>query len=129
MAAPVLRVARPCSDLAQARRFYCDGLGMAVLAEFAAHDGFDGLVVGLPGLPWHLELVHEHGARVAPPSPEDLIVLYEDDAAAYAERTERVRAAGFAAVSSNNPYWDRCGMTFAGPDGYRVVLARRGWTA
>jgi catechol 2,3-dioxygenase-like lactoylglutathione lyase family enzyme len=128
VAAPVLRVARPCSDLERARRFYCDGLGLPVLAEFSAHEGFDGLIVGLPGAGWHLELVREHGAGVAPPSAEDLVVLYEPDTAALEARVARLRSAGFAPVPSNNPYWDRCGVTFAGPDGYRTVLARRAWT-
>jgi catechol 2,3-dioxygenase-like lactoylglutathione lyase family enzyme len=127
-AVPVLRVARACSDLAQARRFYCDGLGLMVLAEFADHDGFDGLVVGIPGAAWHLELVLERGAALAAPSAEDLIVLYEPDRAAFDALERRLRAAGFAPVPSNNPYWDRCGMTFAGPDGYRTVLAHRAWT-
>jgi catechol 2,3-dioxygenase-like lactoylglutathione lyase family enzyme len=129
MGVPVLRVARACSDLAQARRFYCDGLGLEVLAEFAGHDGFDGLIVGEPGAHWHLELVVEHGAEVTAPSPEDLIVLYEPDRAAFDSRLRRLREAGFGAVPSNNPYWDRCGVTFAGPDGYRTVLAQRAWTA
>ena len=127
MAAPVLRVARACSDLLQARRFYCDGLGLPALAEFAGHDGFDGLVVGLPGAGWHLELVVEHGASVLPPSAEDLIVLYEPDAAAHEDRLQRLRAAGFKATRSNNPYWDRHGTTFVGPDGYRTVIARLAW--
>jgi catechol 2,3-dioxygenase-like lactoylglutathione lyase family enzyme len=129
MAAPVLRVARACSDLAQARRFYCDGLGLAVLTEFAGHDGFDGLIVGLPGAGWHLELVDEQGKRVALPSAEDLIVLYEPDPVAFEARLLRLREAGFESVPSNNPYWDRCGVTFAGPDGYRTVIAHRDWTA
>jgi catechol 2,3-dioxygenase-like lactoylglutathione lyase family enzyme len=128
MNAAVLRVARACSDLDQARRFYCDGLGLQVLVEFADHEGFDGLVVGLPGVPWHLELVVEHGAFVSAPSPEDLIVLYESDPAAYEERRRRLLDAGFEAVRSNNPYWDRCGVTFEGPDGYRTVIAHRAWT-
>lgn len=125
---PVLRVARACSDLEQARRFYCDGLGLAVLAEFADHDGFDGLIVGLPDAPWHLELVVEHRAVVAPPSPEDLIVLYEPDPEASAQRQRRLLDAGYAPARSNNPYWDRCGVTFEGPDGYRTVIAHRAWT-
>jgi catechol 2,3-dioxygenase-like lactoylglutathione lyase family enzyme len=129
MAAPVLRVARACSNLAQARRFYCDALGLSVLAEFADHDGFDGLIVGLPGAGWHLELVVEHGATVARPSAEDLLVLYEPDRAAYELRLQRLRAMGAAVVPSNNPYWDRCGVTFEGPDGYRTVLANRAWAA
>jgi len=129
MAVPVLRVARACSDLARARRFYCDGLGLAVLAEFAGHDGFDGLVVGLPGAGWHLELVLAQGATVAVPSPEDLIVLYAPERSDFEARVRRLRAAGYAPVPSSNPYWDECGVTFAGPDGYRTVLARRAWAA
>jgi catechol 2,3-dioxygenase-like lactoylglutathione lyase family enzyme len=122
-----LRVARPCSDLAAARRFYVDALGLAVLAEFADHQGFDGLIVGEPGAAWHLELVHERGTAVAYPSPEDLLVLYMADAAAYATRVKRLLAAGFPPVPSHNPYWDHDGASFAGPDGYRVVLTQRTW--
>jgi catechol 2,3-dioxygenase-like lactoylglutathione lyase family enzyme len=129
VAAPVLRVARACSDLGQARRFYCDGLGLEVLAEFADHDGFDGLVVGDPGSRWHLELVVEHGATVKLPSVEDLIVLYLPEREEYETRIARLRATGFCSVASNNPYWDRCGVTFEGPDGYRTVLANRSWAA
>ncbi len=36
-------------------------------------------------------------------------------------------AAGFAEVSSFNPYWQRRGRTFADPDGYRVVLQQAAW--
>jgi catechol 2,3-dioxygenase-like lactoylglutathione lyase family enzyme len=122
-----LRVARPCSDLAAARRFYVEALGLAVLAEFADHQGFNGLIVGEPGAAWHLELVHEHGTRVARPSPEDLLVLYLPSEGEYEERRRRVRALGSAPVPSNNPYWDRDGETYEGPDGYRVVLTRRSW--
>lgn len=127
MPAPVLRVARACSDLAQARSFYCDGLGLAVLAQFAGHDGFDGLIVGVPGAGWHLELVVESGAAVARPSADDLIVLYEPDPAVYRERVRRLREAGHAVVPSHNPYWDRHGTTFADPDGYRTVLVDGAW--
>ena len=122
-----LRVARPCSDLAAARRFYVDVLGLAVLAEFADHQGFDGLIVGEPCAAWHLELVHERGIAVARPSPEDLLVLYLADAAAYAARVQRLLTAGFAPVPSHNPYWDHDSASFEGPDGYRVVLTRRTW--
>jgi catechol 2,3-dioxygenase-like lactoylglutathione lyase family enzyme len=122
-----LRVARPCSDLIAARRFYVDALGLSILGEFADHQGFDGLIVGEPGAHWHLELVHERGMAVAHPSSEDLLVLYLGAAAAYETRVQRLVAAGFAPVPSHNPYWDHDGASFAGPDGYRVVLTRRPW--
>ena len=36
-------------------------------------------------------------------------------------------AAGFQAVSSSNPYWERAGRTFEDPEGYRVVLQNAQW--
>jgi catechol 2,3-dioxygenase-like lactoylglutathione lyase family enzyme len=124
---PILRVARASSDLARARRFYCDGLGLAPLGAFEDHDGCDGLIVGLEGAARHVELVHERGAALAPPSVEDLIVLYEPAPARHAACVRRMQAAGFAPVRSHNPYWDRHGATFQDPDGYRAVLARLAW--
>jgi hypothetical protein len=38
-----------------------------------------------------------------------------------------MRDAGFAPVSSFNPYWDRDGLTFEDPDGYRAVLQNAPW--
>lgn len=38
--------------------------------------------------------------------------------------------AGRAPTADNrsfNPYWDRLGVTFEDPDGYRVVLQRDAW--
>lgn len=35
--------------------------------------------------------------------------------------------AGHEPVPAFNPYWDRQGVTFEDPDGYRVVLQRTDW--
>ncbi|WP_205626873.1 VOC family protein [Pseudoponticoccus marisrubri] len=51
---PTLRVARPTDDIAALLPFYRDGLGFSVLAEFRDHDGFDGVMLGAPGAPYHL---------------------------------------------------------------------------
>ncbi len=123
----VVRIARPCSDLAAARRFYVDALGLTVLAEFADHEGFDGLIVGEPGARWHLELVHERDVAVARPSVEDLLVFYLPEPGAFAARKACMASHDYPSVTSHNPYWDRDGVTFEGPDGYRVVLTRRAW--
>jgi len=32
-------------------------------------------------------------------------------------------------VKAFNPYWDRKGLTFEDPDGYRVVLENEEWNA
>ena len=36
-------------------------------------------------------------------------------------------AAGFRAVASFNPYWERRGRTLEDPDGYRIVLQNAAW--
>jgi len=56
-----LRVARPTDQLAAITAMYTRGLGFSVLAEFTAHDGFDGVIVGQPGQPYHLEFTTQHG--------------------------------------------------------------------
>ncbi len=124
---PVLRVARASADLAAARRFYVDALGLTVFGAFADHDGFDGLIVGLPGAVWHLELVCERGAAVMRPSPEDLLVLYEPDAVRHSAWVAGMRHHGFDPVPARNPYWNRHGCSFEDADGYRIVLAQISW--
>ena len=59
------------------------------------------------------------------PSPEYLLVFYVAGRGDLAARAAAVDGAGFARVSSNNPYWARHGVTYADPDGYPVVIAVR----
>jgi hypothetical protein len=40
----------------------------------------------------------------------------------------RMAKSGFAPIPAFNPYWDRCGLTFEDPDGYRIVIQRAAWT-
>nr|WP_276203219.1 hypothetical protein [Pseudoponticoccus marisrubri] len=39
----------------------------------------------------------------------------------------RMEAAGYDPVEAANPYWDRQGVTFEDPDGYRTVLQNAAW--
>ncbi|SMX43556.1 VOC family protein [Maliponia aquimaris] len=128
-AAPVLRVARPTDDIDALVTFYRDGLGFDLLGRFRDHDGFDGVMLGHPRAPWHLEFTRETGRPAGgAPSPEHLLVLYLPDRAAWQAAVGRMRAAGHDPVAAHNPYWDRNGVTFADPDGYRVVLQQADWT-
>ena len=128
MAIPILRVARPTDNLAALRRFYCDGLGLQQISSFTAHDGFDGLLLGHPSAPYHLEFTHQPGHVVGrAPTADHLLVFYLPDAAAWRAAVQRMEAAGFAPVPSCNPYWDAHGRTFEDPDGYRVVLQQAAW--
>ena len=107
---------------------YRDGLGLTVLGGFEGHDGYDGVMLGIPDGPYHLELTRQHG-YVAPraPSAEHLLVLYEPDGARWEAACTRMIAAGFREVPPHNPYWARQGRTFEDLEGYRVVWQRTAW--
>jgi len=123
-----LRVARPTDNLAAVVKFYRDGLGMEVLGTFQNHEGFDGVMVGCRGAAYHLEFTRKFGHRAGPaPTEDNLLVFYLPDKAQWQAAVERLWNAGYKAVRSFNPYWDKSGRTFEDPDGYRVVLQNGGW--
>jgi catechol 2,3-dioxygenase-like lactoylglutathione lyase family enzyme len=125
-----LRVARPTNDIEEQLRFYRDGLGLEVLAQAEASEDFEGVVLGVPGGPWHLELTVAIG-QVAPraPTAEHLLVFYLPDRPAWETAVARLKELGFEPVPSTNPNWDRNGITFTDPDNYCVVLQNTDWTA
>jgi len=123
-----LRVARPSDDLEAVVRFYRDGLGFNVLCEFKDHDGFDGVMLGLPGATYHLEFTRKigHSAGRAP-TEDNLLVFYLPDRTEWQSAVQKLEAAGHRPVSAFNPYWDVTGKTFEDPDGYRIVLQNARW--
>ncbi|WP_421996291.1 VOC family protein [Reyranella sp.] len=126
---PVLRVARPSDDIEALLPFYEQGLGFTVLYRFEDHDGFDGVMLGHASAPYHFEFTRAHGhAAGRAPTSDNLLVFYFPDEEEWTAAVARMRDAGFAAVPAFNPYWDRDGLTFEDPDGYRVVLQRAAWT-
>ena len=123
-----LRVARPTDRLDDVVRFYRDGLGFEIIAAFDDHDGFDGRMLGHPQAPWHLEFTQHRDHRAGhAPTQDNLLVFYLPDRAEWEEAAQRMRDNGYSPVVSFNPYWDRDGITFEDPDGYRVVLQNMAW--
>ena len=123
-----LRIARPTDHLTKIAEQYERGLGLSRLGHFDDHEGFDGVMLGHPQQSWHLEFTHHRGHPVGRALTQDhLLVFYIPDQASQAEAIERMLAAGFAAVTSYNPYWDTAGATFEDLDGYRVVLQQANW--
>jgi hypothetical protein len=98
-------------------------------AEGGARTGeHDLLMLGWPEAPWHLELVHEAARPIEPcPTEEDLLVVYLDEPVPD-ELVARLEEHGGRRVPSPNPYWNEWGVTIEDPDGYRLVLCRRGWS-
>jgi catechol 2,3-dioxygenase-like lactoylglutathione lyase family enzyme len=125
-----LRIARPSDNFEGVLKFYRDGLGFDVLGEFKDHEGFDGVMLGLKGAAYHLEFTRKKGhAAGRAPTEENLLVFYMPNTAEWRTGISKFESAGFKAVKSFNSYWDRNGVTFEDPDGYRVVLQNTAWPA
>jgi ribosomal protein S18 acetylase RimI-like enzyme len=121
-----VRVARHTERLDEVVAFYRDGLGLVEIGGFRDHDGYDGVFLGIPGTGAHLEFTAGGGEGVPAPHRESLLVLYMGDEAAVAEAAARL---GADPVTPANPYWAGHGLTFADPDGFRVVLVPECWVA
>ena len=128
MTVPILRVARPTDNLPALLRFYGEGLGLEQLAAFRNHNGFDGVMLGRPQVPHHLEFTHQpgHGAGRAP-TADKLLVLCLPRADEWQAAVPRLEAAGFAAVPAHNSHRDHLVRTFEDLDAYRVVLQQAEW--
>ena len=125
-----LRVARPTDDLDAVVRFYRDGLGFSVLASFEGHNSFDGVMLGHAGASYHLEFTRKAGHEAGrAPTQDNLLVFYLPDRGEWQAAVDRLAGLGHRPATSFNPYWDRTGATFEGPDGYRVVLQNAPWPA
>jgi catechol 2,3-dioxygenase-like lactoylglutathione lyase family enzyme len=122
-----IRVARPSRDLDAARRFYGEALGLPVVASFDHHDGYSGVVFGLPDASRQLELVAHEGEQPAP-TEEDQLVLYLGSAEELEATASRLRAAGLEPRVPANPYWERTGaVRFVDPDGFGLILSPEAW--
>jgi hypothetical protein len=107
---------------------YTKGLGLSIIGRFEAHQGFDGVMLGHPGGPYHLEFTVCHSHPIVPaPTPEDLLVLYIPDKPQWEDTCKSMEEAGFNSCTSFNPWWDQQGRTFEDADGYRVVLQQGLW--
>ena len=128
LAGCILRVVRPTDQMDAVVAFYRDGLGFPELTRFSDHDGFDGAILGFPGAPYHLEFTRAHGRSAGrAPTPDNLLVVYMPDARAWSRMIGVMQRRGHRPVESLNPYWDREGVTYEDPDGYRVVLHQGIW--
>jgi catechol 2,3-dioxygenase-like lactoylglutathione lyase family enzyme len=119
-----VRVARQTGQLEAIVAFYRDGLGLPEIDRFTDHDGYDGVMLDLPGTSAHLEFTAT--AHIDPPHPhvEQLLVLYVGNRQTVDMLLARC---GADPVRSANPYWDRVGATVSDPDGFRVVLVASTW--
>jgi catechol 2,3-dioxygenase-like lactoylglutathione lyase family enzyme len=123
-----LRVVRPTNRLEEVIRFYRDGLGFELIAAFDDQNVFSGRILGHPQAPWHLAFTYYRDLQAGrAPTEDNLLVFYLPDRDEWETAVERMRINRYSSVPSFNPYWDRDGVTFEDPDGYRVVLQNTAW--
>lgn len=116
-----LRVARHTTDLQAIVIFYRDLLGLKVLGNFTAHNGYDGVFLGPENADWHLEFTVSAEVPVHAPDDDDLLVFYLPSAE-YERSKAGFRRQGIAEVAAKNPYWQEFGTTYRDPDGFGVVI-------
>lgn len=122
-----VRVARPTDQLEKVVDFYKNGLGLPEIGRFDDHDGFSGVMLGLPEAAYHLEFTqHIHGSPCPAPTKDNLLVFYLSDRTQRDAIAHRLFDMGYEAVEPENPYWRLHGITIEDPDKWRIVLMEVG---
>ena len=122
-----VRIARPTNKLIEIKRFYGDGIGLPVIGLFEDHDGYSGLMFGLPDSNYHLEFTqHTEEKECRAPTKDNLLVFYLPDKIDVEKIVSRLNSLGYNETASQNPYWKEHGVTIEDPDGWRIVLMNTG---
>lgn len=107
---------------------YVNALGFVEIGSFEDHEGFDGVMLGLPGENWHLEYTFCKGHPVQPtPTAEDILIFYIPVESEWRQLCDAMRLAGFSECEPLNPYWSKNGCMFMDNDGYQVVIQCQAW--
>ncbi len=118
-----LRLARPTDRFNEVIKFYEEGLGLHRIGGFENHEGYDGVMFGLPDSEVHLEFTqHVHGSPCPAPTKDNLMVFYIPNEKEIEHMKARLQSMGYPEVAPENPYWHRNGVTIEDPDGWRIVL-------
>jgi hypothetical protein len=117
------RVARPTDNLDEIIEFYGNGIGLKKVGGFLSHNGYDGVMFGLPGKDYHLEFTqYDEGSPCPAPTKDNLLVFYIPDIFERNVIVERLATMGYNETEPENPYWKDNGITIEDPDGWRIVL-------
>ena len=95
-----------------------------MLFDFKDHDGFDGIIIGLPNEDYQLEFVYhkkftEEETRA--PSKENVLVFYHTNMKDYTKAIKRIEDYGTKSIKPDNPYWIGKSKTYEDPEGWRIV--------
>ncbi len=120
-----VRIARPTNQIEKVIEFYRDGIGLNVIGQFEDHDGYDGVILGMPDVQTQLEFTqHIEGSPGDAPSNDNLTVFYIEEEHVIQAIVQRLNKMGYSDVPPENPYWVDKAITIPDPDGWHVVLCR-----
>ncbi len=123
-----VRFARPTDKFEKVKEFYTKGVGLEILFTFEEHEGYNGVVLGLPDLSYQLEFTsHIKGSPCPAPSKDNLLVFYITNQDIINKKITDMKNLGYHPVAPENPYWLNKGFTFEDPDGWRVVFMNRSY--
>ena len=124
--AVAVRIARASDRLEEVVEFYCGYLSLPELFR-SAGDGYEVVMVGLPGERYHLEFTsYVDGSPGRAPTDENLLVFYFATEDQMFDVVDRLGDSGHEPVELANPWWHENGaITFADPDNWRIVLMPR----
>lgn len=119
-----MRIVRPTTKFNQVIDFYTRGLGLKIINSFVGHQGYNGVMIGLPDMSYHLEVIYrDDGMPNAFPNKDNMFVFYMPDADSVQVVVRRLAALGYKPVPALNPWWNEHGApNFEDPDGWSVVL-------
>lgn len=118
-----IRIARPTHQLQEVVNFYHHGLDFPIIGSFSNHNGYDGVMLGMPDSRVHLEFTsHTEGSPCPAPTRDNLLVLYFDTNEKYLAAVTRLKVWGAQEVEPENPYWKHRSSSFEDPDGWGVIL-------
>jgi len=117
------RISRHTNDLNRIIDFYGRVLGLKVLGEFKDHHNYSGVFMGIPGEGWHFEFTVSDVSPDHHADEDDLLVFYASSLMEFAEIKKRFIINKIKHVKPQNPYWEKNGITFEDPDGFRIVIS------
>jgi catechol 2,3-dioxygenase-like lactoylglutathione lyase family enzyme len=118
-----VRIARHTKDLNRIIDFYGRVLGLKVLGEFKNHDNYSGVFLGPPQGSWHLEFTVSDAIPDHRSDEDDLLVFYAESIVEFNAIKEKFITERIKHVKPRNPYWEKNGITFEDPDGFRIVIS------
>ena len=104
------RIARPTDKFEEVIAFYEKGLGLKRIGEFYGHEGYDGVMFGLPDEEYHLEFTrYIDGSPCPAPTKDNLLVFYMREDSEMKKVSKRLHTMGYGEVELRKSVLERKG--------------------